>query len=167
MYGKEGTSDLYIRSPLNDEEVFWYVGKIVRKLKQSGELNDEFDKNDGEQIELEGSSLPTEMEAVISQKRLIFEYAKNQLRPQNFGGPYAQSLELWIAPGDSEMQCVQNKVSLDKVTGSTKDLSDGFCVNDVGFNPEIYIGDEKNDGGLRIKRDNNGDPIKEVFEINA
>jgi len=38
-------------------------------------------------------------------------------------------------------------------------------VNDVGFNPEIYIGDEKNDGGLRVKRDENGDPLKAVCEI--
>eukprot|EP00957_Ditylum_brightwellii_P060780 4614606-Ditylum_brightwellii.AAC.1 len=66
------------------------------------------------------------MEAVLSQKRLILEYAKNQLRPQNLGGPYSKNLELWMAPGDSEMDAVQNKVSFIKVDGSTKDLSEGF-----------------------------------------
>ncbi len=151
-YGKEGTSDVYVRSPLNDKELCWFVGKVIRRT----------DSNDPE---LNGSSIPTEMEAVISQKRLILEYAKNQLRPQNFGGPYSKNLEVLIAPGDSEMDVVQNKVSLEKVGGSTTDLSDGFSVKDVGYNPEIYIGDEQNDGGLRVKRDENGHPVKEVFEI--
>jgi hypothetical protein len=153
IYGKEGSSDLYIRSPLNDESLFWFVGKVVRRLKSDDD-------------DMDGTVVPTEMEAVISQKRLIIEYAKNQLRPQNFGGPYSKNLEIWIAPGDSEMDVVQNKISLVKVTGSTSDLRDGFSVNDVGLNPEIYIGDERNEGGLRVNRDENGDPIKEVFEIN-
>ncbi len=154
IYGKEGTTDLYMRSPLNDKELFWYVGKVCRRL----DLEDE---------NFSGSSIPTEMEAVISQKRLIIEYAKNQLRPQNFGGPYSKNLEIWIAPGDSEMDTVQNKNSLVKVTGSQADLSESFSVHDVGFNPEIYVGDEQKDGGLRVKRDENGDPVKEVFEISG
>jgi len=153
-YGKEATSDLYMRSPLNDEQLFWYVGKVTRRFGKDDE-------------EMKGGSIPTEFEAVISQKRLIIEYAKNQLRPQNFGGPYAKTLEIWIAPGDSELDVVQNKVSLKKVTGSTSDLSETFSVNDVGFNPEIYIGDERNDGGLRVKRDENGDPFKGIFEISG
>ena len=37
---------------------------------------------------------PTKEEAVVSQKRLILEYARNQLRPQNIGGLYARNLEL-------------------------------------------------------------------------
>jgi hypothetical protein len=153
-YDKEGTSDLYVRSPLNDPELCWYVGKVVRRL-------------DIDDPDMQGTTLPTEMEAVLSQKRLILEYAKNQLRPQNFGGPYSKALEVWVAPGNSEMDVVQNKISLVKVAGSTSDLSEGFSVNDVGFNPEIYIGDEQKDGGLRVKRDENGDPVKGVFDINA
>jgi hypothetical protein len=39
-------------------------------------------------------------------------------------------------------------------------------VKDVGFNPEIYIGEEAKDGGLRVKRDENGHPVKPVFSIN-
>jgi hypothetical protein len=105
-YGKESTSDLYMRSPLNDSELFWFIGKVNRRLE-----GDEY---------MEGSVSPTEMETVLSQKRLIIEYAKNQLRPQNFGGPYSSNLEIWLAPGDSEMDVVQNKISLVKVTGSIK-----------------------------------------------
>mmetsp|Transcript_25211 Transcript_25211/g.38805 ORF Transcript_25211/g.38805 Transcript_25211/m.38805 type:complete len:263 (-) Transcript_25211:69-857(-) len=150
-YGSECCSDLYVRSPLNDEETFWFVGKIARCT----EGND-----------LKGDSIPTEMEAVISQKRLILEYSKHQLRPQNFGGPYAKALEIWLAPGDSEMDVVQNKVTLTKVDGSVQDITDGFAVADVGFNPEIYIGDEIQKGGLRVQRDEEGRPIKAVFDIN-
>ncbi len=120
----------------------------------------------GDDANLTGSVYPTEHEAVLSQKRLILEYSKNQLRPQNMGGPYSSSLELWIAPGDSEMDVVQNKVSLVKVEGSSKDLRDGFHVKDVGYNPEIYVGDEKEKGGLRVVRDERGNPIRPVFEIN-
>lgn len=154
QYDKEGTSDLYMRAPLNDKDTFWFVGKVVRRI----DLNDK---------KMEGSSVPTEFEAVISQKRLIIEYAKNQLRPQNFGGPYAKDLEVWIAPGDTEMDVVTNKVSLVKVTGSAADISDSFAVADVGFNPEIYVGDEIKEGGLRVTRDEDGNPVNPVFEING
>ena len=97
------------------------------------------------------------------------EYAKRELRPHNnLGLPkYAENLELWLAPGDSEMDCVQSKVSLEKgVVGSLSDAVDDFSVSDVGYNPEIYIGDEREQGGLRIMLGENGDPIKPVLEIN-
>mmetsp|Transcript_45426 Transcript_45426/g.110045 ORF Transcript_45426/g.110045 Transcript_45426/m.110045 type:complete len:239 (+) Transcript_45426:2005-2721(+) len=144
-YGKDYTSDVYCKSPLNDPELLWYVGKV----------------------NIRPNTAATPEQAVIAQKRLILEYAKRELRPQNLGGKYASSLELWFARGDSEMDAVQNKVSLTKVDGSVADLSEDFSVNDVGYNPEIYVGDEVEKGGLRIKRDDDGNPIKAVFEINA
>jgi len=150
-HGKESVSDVYVKSPLNDPDLFWFVGKVARCIDEN---------------ELHGDSIPTEDEAVLSQKRLILEYAKRELRPQNLGGPFSEGLELWLAPGDSEMDCVQNKVSLTKVEGSTASLSDGFNVVDVGYNPEIYVGDEATKGGLRIVRDSEGHPIKEAFEVN-
>ena len=150
-YGKESCNDIYIRSPKNDKDVFWFAGKtaICTDLSQC-----------------KGSIIPTANEAVLCQKRLILEYAIHQLRPQNLGGPYQKSLELWIAPGDSEMDAVQNKISLIPVKGSAKDIREGFHMKDVGFNPEIYIGDEVNNGGLRIVRDDEGHPVKAVFSIN-
>ncbi|CAJ1931125.1 unnamed protein product [Cylindrotheca closterium] len=143
-YGKEYTSDVYCKSPLNDPELLWFVGKV----------------------NIRPNTAATPDQAVIAQKRLILEYAKRELRPQNLGGKYASSLELWLAPGDSEMDAVQNKVSITKVDGSVADLSEDFSVNDVGYNPEIYVGDEVEKGGLRIKRDDDGNPIKPVFEVN-
>ena len=154
LFGKDATTDIYIRSPLNDKSIFWFVGKVVRMTEEGDTSN-----------ELVGSVYPTEEEAIVSQKRLILEYAKNNLRPQNMGGPYSKNLELWSAPGDSEMDVVQNKINLVPITGSTKDLRDGFNVNDVGLNPEIYVGDEKEKGGLRVVRDEEGRPVKAAFDI--
>jgi hypothetical protein len=144
-------ADVYVRSPLNDPSLFWFVGKVARCTVKD---------------KLKGTCLPSEMEAVISQKRLILEYSKRELRPQNMAGPFEKGLELWLAPGNSEMDVVQNKVSLAKVEGSVSSLSDGFHVGDVGYNPEIYVGDEIQKGGLRVVRDENGHPVKPVFEIN-
>ena len=144
-HGKESTNDVYCYSPLDDEETFWFVGKIAAKP----------------------GTAATALQAALSQKRLIFEYSKRELRPQNLGGTYASALELWLAPGDSEMDAVQNKISLTKVEGTTKDLLPDFSVKDVGYNPEIYVGDEVKKGGLRIKRNpTTGEPIKPVFEVN-
>ena len=142
-HGKENCYDVYLRSPLNSPTIFWFVGKVAVDPSRA-----------------------TGKEAVIAQKRLILEYAKTQLRPQNFGGKYANNLDLWLAPGDSEMDVVQNKISLEAVTGSASDLREDFDVSSVGLNPEIYIGDEVHQGGLRVERDENGKPNKPVFEIN-
>jgi hypothetical protein len=149
--GNSCVSDVYVRSPLNDKSLFWFVGKVARCTIVDN---------------LKGTSLPTEHEAIISQKRLILEYAKRELRPQNMGGPFEKGLELWLAPGNSEMDVVQNKVSLVKVEGSLSSLAIGFHVGDVGYNPEIYVGDEIQKGGLRVVRDEEGRPIKPVFEVN-
>jgi len=143
-HGKECCSDVYCRSPLNDPQVYWFVGKVA----------------------VRPDTVATATQAVLSQKRVILEYAKRELRPQNLGGNYATALELWLAPGDSEMDCVQNKITLEPVVGAASDLHEDFRVADVGYNPEIYVGDEIRDGGLRVLRDEEGKPIKPVFDVN-
>jgi hypothetical protein len=147
--GKDACHDVYVRSPDDSRTTFWFVGKIARNITVP-----------------ETHYIPTPTEAVLSQKRIILEYAKQHLRPQNFGGKYAASLELWLAPADSEMDVVQNKVTLEQVKGSVVDLSDDFSVTTVGFNPEIYVGDELNKGGLRVQRDEEGRPAEPEFEVN-
>jgi hypothetical protein len=143
-HGKDCTYDVYCRSPLNDKETFWFVGKVS----------------------VRPDTVATPEQAILSQKRVILEYAKHELRPQNLAGKYSKGLELWYAPGDTEMDAVQNKIHLKKVDGSTADLHVDFSVKDVGYNPEIYVGDEVKNGGLRIKRDDNGEPVKPIFEVN-
>merc|ERR1711971_911528 len=111
-----------VRSISDDPMTYWFVGKVARRDKV------------------------TEQDAIKSHKRLIFEYSKRFLRPQNLLG---NDLELWFAPGNSEMDVVQNKVNLTKTEGSTATISNDLDVsNDVGYNPEIYVGDELEKGGL-------------------
>ena len=146
-HGVEACRDVYIRSPLNSATTFWYVGKVA------------FEPNSNKNHD--GG-----VAACLSQKRLILEYSKLQLRPSNLGGKYAATLELWLAPGDSEMDVVQNKVVLQPAKGSASDLPDDFTVDTVGFNPEIYVGDELTKGGLRVERSPEGHPVKPVFDVN-
>ena len=142
--GSEACNDVYVRAPLNSPTTYWFVGKIA----------------------VTTPSAKAFCNAAIAQKRLILEYSKQELRPQNLGGQYSQNLELWLAPGDSEMDVVQNKINLTKVVGSANDLDDDFDVQTVGYNPEIYVGEEREKGGLRIERDEEGRPVKPVFEVN-
>ena len=88
LFGKAATTDVYVRSPLNDESTFWFVGKVIRMIEDEGSVAD--GSLNADDNVLVGSVYPTENEALISQKRLILEYAKNQLRPQNMGGPYCK-----------------------------------------------------------------------------
>lgn len=152
IYGVEGSRDVYVRAPLNDATTFWFVGKIAFR----------------DALASDPSVVITPNMAIWSQKRLILEYAKLQLRPQNLGGAFAKDQEIWLAAGDSEMDVVQNKSVLTKVVGSISKLPAGFVVKDaVGFAPEIYVGDEVQKGGLRVQRDPlTGEPLKPVFEVN-
>ena len=97
------------------------------------------------------------------------EYSKLHLRPQNFGGIYSTTLELWYVPeaGDKEMDVVQNKVPLRQVVGNANSIHPNFTTNLCGYNPEIYLGDEQTKGGLRVKRTPTGDPIDPEFDVYA
>jgi hypothetical protein len=141
-HGKEASNDVYVRSPLNSPTTFWFVGKVAFENDTIGGVV-----------------------ACLSQKRLILEYSMHHLRPQNLGGKYTSTLELWLAPPDSEMDVAQNKVTLQRVVGSAADLPEQFNVATVGYNPEIYVGDEVTQGGLRVERDEQGRPTKPVFEV--
>ena len=99
-------------------------------------------------------------------KRIIFEYSKDQLRPQNMGGKYASGLELWLAPGDSEMDVATNKVNLEPIKGSLSDTPTKLKADEIGYDPEVYVGDERVKGGLRVERDENGVTTKPPFEVN-
>lgn len=155
-YGVEACRDVYVRSPLNSPTTFWYVGKVAFEPNSSVDTTAGKDEN---------NNLNGGIAACLSQKRVILEYSRQQLRPQNMSGKYAATLELWLAPGDSEMDVVQNKVPLQPVQGSAADLPDGFTVDTVGYNPEIYVGDELTKGGLRVERSQDGHPVKPVFDV--
>ena len=70
-----------------------------------------------------------------------------------------------MAPGDLEMEDTQNKFDLARVAGSSRNLQERFHVKDTGFGLEIYVRDEKKDGGLRVVQDGEGWPVKPAFDI--
>jgi hypothetical protein len=175
-HGKEACRDVYVRSPLDSPTTFWFVGKVA-----SQECGTTVATTTTASDAIAAPNSPTEMDtdtpsselewndfvaACLSQKRIILEYSKQHLRPHNFGGKFAPKLELWLAPADSEMDVAQNKVTLIPVRGSAADLPNTFSVDTVGYNPEIYIGDEVAKGGLRVERDEQGRPTKPVFQVN-
>jgi hypothetical protein len=154
-HGKEFSNDVYVRSPLNSTSTFWFVGKVAYEPTTIDSVP-----------KVEQNSVDAGMLACIAQKRLILEYSMHHLRPQNMGGKYASALEIWLAPADSEMDVAQNKVTLRPVVGSARTtLPDNFKAHSVGYNPEIYVGDEITQGGLRVLRDEEGKPIKPVFDV--
>jgi hypothetical protein len=173
-HGKEACRDVYLRSPLDSPTTFWFVGKVASQGGTTGATT----TTATDVIVAPNSILVGEMDtppelewsdyvaACLSQKRIILEYSKQHLRPHNFGGKFAPTLELWLAPADSEMDVAQNKVTLIPVRGSAADLPDTFSVDTIGYNPEIYIGDEVIKGGLRVERDEQGRPTKPVFDVN-
>lgn len=129
--GVDMTQDVYVRDPKNTE-VFWFVGKVAR-------ISD-----------------VTPAQCVARQYALIEQHAAN-LRPLELS-PQRGYLEIWIAPGDSELQVAYNKPDLimeqipRNVEGAAK-----VNKNYVGFQGEIY---DAGDEGFRTWRTNDGKAAK-------
>jgi hypothetical protein len=125
------TNDVYIRDP-EDLECFYFVGKVAR---------------------ISDVSLA---EAVSRQWDLI-EMHGAQLRPIELF-PARGSLEIWTAPGDSEMQVAYNDpdlvfVSMKRNMNGAEKIKNSF----VGFEPEVYQGGEE---GFRTWRTPDGRAAK-------
>jgi hypothetical protein len=199
--GLPACRDVYVRSTLDNDKnpnnLFWFVGKIARQLPARSS-DDDSAKQEKVDHDDDKDCCCTDffMQAALFQKRLILDYAKTQLRPQNFGGNKhkATGLELWLAPADSEMNVATNKVSLCRVVRCVPPQTETAAVVavnaesaaaaaaaaaipalppappcsilTVGYNPEIYLGDEIAHGGLRVERDENGHPTKAAFDVN-
>lgn len=133
--GKEMTNDIYVPEPNSD--IFWFVGKIARVSDVTVE------------------------QAVARQWPLIEQHAAN-LRPIELF-PSRGHLELWVAPGDSEMEVAYNKPDL-KFIKMEKEAEGAAAIksNRIGFQGEIY---EKGAGmGFRSCRKPNGSPAKEEIQ---
>jgi len=133
--GKDCVNDIYVRAPGKWSEIFWYVGKTARC---TGTCSD--------------------MEAVARQRPLIIEHAA-RLRPREIGKNFGEgsSLEVWVAPGDSELAVAYNRPDL-MMQMAHPDLDTSHIGNiEVGFVGEIYqIGEE----GFRTERTLDGRPSK-------
>ena len=127
--GKELTNDVYVHEPKSS--VFWFVGKIARVSDVSP------------------------AQAVSRQWNLIETHAAH-LRPIELF-PSRASLDIWIAPGDSEMDVAYNRpdVVMEKMNREVEG-ADGLKSMLMGFQGEMYEGGEE---GFRTLRNDDGTPV--------
>ena len=130
--GKDVTNDVYVRVPSQD--VFWYSGKVAK-------VSD---------VTLE--------ECVGRQWAMIERHACN-LRPIELY-PHRGTLEIWTAPGDSELDVAYNRPSVQmvKMTKPTEIITNRQVSNNkIGFQGEVYHDGEQ---GFRTWRTDDGLPAR-------
>eukprot|EP00540_Astrosyne_radiata_P001495 CAMPEP_0116834976 /NCGR_PEP_ID=MMETSP0418-20121206/7286_1 /TAXON_ID=1158023 /ORGANISM="Astrosyne radiata, Strain 13vi08-1A" /LENGTH=295 /DNA_ID=CAMNT_0004464587 /DNA_START=477 /DNA_END=1364 /DNA_ORIENTATION=- len=132
--GKEMTNDLYIQQP--GTQTFWFIGKVARI-----------------------SDITVE-QAVVRQWNIIEHHALNLRALELFA--HKGELDIWYAPGDSELDVAYNKRSLPfkKVPCEAQNVeawARGINAMSCGFQGEMYEQD-----GLEFKtlRTDEGKPIK-------
>ena len=128
--GKELTNDVYIREPNSD--VFWFVGKVARVSEVS-------------------------LAQAVSRQWSLIETHGTHLRPIELF-PARGTLELWTAPGDSEMAVAYNEpdltfVKMERLVDGADNIKNSF----VGFQGEIYEGGEE---GFKTWRNSDGKAAK-------
>jgi hypothetical protein len=131
--GKEMTNDVYVREPSSG--IFWFAGKVARVSDVS--LAD----------------------AVARQWPLIEQHAAN-LRPLELY-PHRGTLEIWTAPGDSELDVAYNRPSI-VFEKMSREMTTNIKNAMVGFSGEVY---QEGEEGFRTLRNDDGRPAKP--EINA
>lgn len=133
--GSACVSDIYMRDNGAPDkklrQTFWFIGKVARCTGT---------------VSLE--------EAIGRQWNLIEEHAA-RLRHEELGPSFKDlRLELWTAPGDSEMDMVQNRLSanLTLMQRMEKNEWEKVPIDEIGFEGELEVGDE----GLRVLRNDEG-----------
>ncbi len=127
--GPEMTNDVYVRST-EDSNTFWFAGKVARISDVSIE------------------------KAIARQYPLIEEHVA-RLRPMELY-PHKGSLEIWIAPGDSEMDVAYNRPNVQFIKMERPEKVDGagdVRNMEIGFSGEVYDPGEE---GFRTWRDEDG-----------
>ncbi|CAJ1950802.1 unnamed protein product [Cylindrotheca closterium] len=127
--GKDTVNDIYIHEPGTD--TFWFIGKIARA-----------------DVSLE--------KAVARQWPMIERHGCN-LRPIELM-PHWGKLQLWAAPGDSELEVAYNRPScefqkMEREVEGAKAVKSSF----LGFQGEAY---EKDEYGFRTARNDDGTPAR-------
>ena len=122
--------DVYARDPSN--QVFWFVGKIARVSDVSAE------------------------QAVRRQWPLIEIHASN-LRPLELFAVRGV-MELWVAPGDSEMDVAYNRPDVE-FTKMSREIEGTETIKNslMGFQGEVY---ESGEEGFRTWRLDDGSPAR-------
>jgi len=129
--GKEICNDVYAKSPVAKEEI-WYVGKVAK-------VSD---------VSLEDS--------ISRQWNLIETHATN-LRPIELY-PHRGRLELWTAPGDSELEVAYNRPELKLTRMERYEVTPQQLRNNlIGFQGEVY---QEGEEGFRSWRKEDGSPAR-------
>ena len=128
--GKELTNDVYIREP--NSEAFWFVGKVARVSDVT-------------------------VEQAISRQWSLIETHGSNLRPMELF-PKRGSLEIWCAPGDSEIQVAYNEPDL-VFTPMKREVEGAEGIKNalIGFQGEIYDPGEE---GFRTWRNKEGRAVR-------
>lgn len=133
--GTDLTNDVYARD--EETDTFWFIGKVARV-----------------------SDIPLE-KAMARQWPMIQEHSA-RLRPVDLY-PKWGSLQLWVAPGDSEIDVAYCKPEIVFIQ-MFSDVDDASEVRnmEIGFAGELYESDEE---GFRTKRTDDGKAVKQEIEI--
>jgi len=127
--GKDVVNDIYIREP--ELNTFWFIGKIARA----------------------GVSL----EKAVARQFYMLESHGINLRPVELRQHYGE-LEIWAAPGDSELDVAYNRPSctFQKMEREVEG-SKAVKASAIGFQGEAYENDED---GFRTWRNDDGTPAR-------
>ena len=130
--GKDVTNDVYVRVPSQD--VFWYSGKVAKVSDVT-------------------------LEQCIGRQWAMIERHACNLRPIELY-PHRGTLEIWTAPGDSELDVAYNRPSVQmvKMTKPTEAITNQqVSKNKIGFQGEVYHDGEQ---GFRTWRTDDGLPAR-------
>ena len=130
--GKQVCNDVYVRNPV--EDTFWYVGKVARVSDVSLE------------------------DCIARQWSMIESHACN-LRPiELYPHRGGSKLQVWTAPGDSELDVAYNRPNIQMKQHHPKALTSRDIRNScVGFQGEIY---QQGEQGFRTWRTDEGLPAR-------
>lgn len=132
--GKDIANDVYAKDP--EDDTFWFVGKIARV----GDVT---------------------VERAMARLWPMIEEHAARLRPVELYPKWGK-LELWVAPGDSEIDVAYCKpeiqfVQMFREIDGEADISKTVRNVEIGFQGELY---ESNEEGFRTKRTADGRPVK-------
>jgi hypothetical protein len=122
-------NDIYIRDP--KQQVFWYIGKAARVSDVS-------------------------IEECVARQWNIMENHGIQLRPLDLF-PARGLLQIWVAPGDSEIDVAYNRPELkfERMYNNLPEVADTIPNVMVGFQGEVY---DPGEPGFRTVRTDDGRP---------
>ena len=132
--------DVYARAPPEEDgpsERLYFIGKVIAEV-----------------------AAPSA--SLAAQQTLVKEHARLYL-PDVFAAVTDEAMELWLAPGNTEMRVAQNEISLKQWAMPPADVelpAAGAC----GFEPETAPPPHMGTGAFSVRRDASGAPLAKPFQ---